>query len=89
MKLEKFIKWIQFNLLNYPDISFKTVKMFVDKFEQCLSDRERIRWKTQIQIIREFSLIQITLDTFVKDTITENLINELGIIKKDDDNDIE
>ena len=83
MKLEKFIKWIQFNLLNYPDISFKTVKMFTDKFEKCLSNKERIRWKTQIQIIREFSLIQISLDTFVKQTITENLENELNNIQKD------
>ena len=82
MKLEKFIKWIQFNLLNYPDISFKTVKMFMDKFEKCLSNRERIRWQTQIQIIREFSLIQITLDTFVKDTIAENLTNELNNLKE-------
>lgn len=82
MKLEKFIKWIHFNLLNYPDISFKTVKMFVDKFEQCLSEKERIRWKTDIQIIREFSLIQISLDTFVKDTIAENLLNELNNLKE-------
>ena len=88
MKIEKFLKWIQFHLLNYPDISFKTVKMFVDKFEQCLSERERIRWLTQIQIIREFSLIQISLDIFVKDTITENLINELNNLKKDDNKDV-
>jgi len=87
MKLEKFLKWIQFNLLNYPDISFKTVKMFMDKFEKCLSNKERIRWATQIQIIREFSLIQISLDTFVKNTITDNLINELNNIQKDDNND--
>ena len=89
MKLEKFIKWIQFNLLNYPDISFKTVKMFMDKFEICLSNKERIRWSTQIQIIREFSLIQISLDTFVKNTITENLMNELNNIQKDDSNEME
>jgi len=83
MKLEKFLKWIQFNLLNYPDVSFKTVKMYMDKFENCLSNKERIRWKTQIQIIREFSLIQISLDSFVLENKVENLTNELEKIKND------
>jgi len=83
MKIEKFLKWVQFNLLNYPDISFKTVKMFMDKFEQCLSEKEKIRCKTMVQIIREFSLIQISIDTFIKNSITENLENELNNLKSE------
>ena len=87
MKLEKFFKWIQFNLLNYPDISFKTVKMFIDKFYDCLSKKEKERWKLQYQIISEFSLKHISLDTVVQNAIAENLNNKLDKIQKNDNND--
>jgi len=83
MKIEKFLTWIQFKLLNYPDISFKTVKMFIDKFYACLSKREKERWQLQYQIISEFSLKQVSLDTFVQEVIAENLSNELDKIKDD------
>ena len=83
MKLEKFFKWIQFNLVNYPDISFKTVKMFIDKFYDCLSKKEKERWKLQYQIISEFSLKQISLDSFVSKDKIIKLDNELNNLKKD------
>ena len=84
MKIEKFLTWIQFKLLNYPDISFKTAKMFIDKFYTCLSKREKERWILQYQIISEISLKQISLDTFVQEVIAESLSNELDKIQKDD-----
>ena len=84
MKIEKFLKWIQFNLFNYPDISFKTVKIFIDKFYDCLSKKEKERWKLQYQIISEISLKQISLNTFIQEVIAENLSNELNKIQKDD-----
>jgi len=66
VKIERFLNWIQDNLLNYPDIDFKTVKMFVQKFNECLSIKERERWSLSIQLINEFSSKQISLDESIK-----------------------
>lgn len=83
MKIEKFLNWIQDKLLNYPDISFFTVKMFIDRFFRCLSKREQERYSLQIQMIREYTLKQISIDSFVKDIVIENLIDDLNNIKKE------
>lgn len=87
MKIERFLKWIQDKLLNYPDISINTVKMFVDKFYSCLSENERERKsiKLIIQIITELTLKQITIDSFVKEIVIENLTEQLNNIKDDND----
>lgn len=86
MKIEKFLKWIQEKLLNYPDIDFKTVKMFVDKFYSCLSQKERERKNITllVQIITNLTLKQITIDSFVREIVIENLDNQLNDMKKDD-----
>lgn len=89
MKIQKFFSWITENLLNYPDISVNTVKMFVDKFYQCLSNKERMRWKLEYQIISEFSLKQISLDNFIHETITDDLINQLDKIKESESNEMD
>jgi hypothetical protein len=83
MKIERFLKWIQDKLLNYPDISFITAKIFIDKFYDCLSDKEKVRYKLQLQTIKEFSLKQISIDSFVKEIVIENLTDELNNIKDD------
>ena len=85
MKIEKFFKWIQNKLLNYPDISISTVKMFVDKFYHYLSKKEREKWKLQYQIVSEFTLKQISLDNFIKETITHDLIEQLNKLKNNDE----
>ena len=84
MKIEKFLTWIQEKLLNYPDIDFKTVKMFMDKFECLLSTKEQERWNITLQMIKEFSLKQISLDSIVYDIKVEHLSNALDKLKKDD-----
>lgn len=84
MRIERFLNWIQNRLLNYPDISFTTVKMFIDKFFDCLSEKEKERWKIHIQMIKEFTSKQITLDTIVLDNKINNLNNELDLLKQDD-----
>jgi len=84
MKFEKFLNWIQDKLLNYPDISLPTVKLFIQEFFNCLSDKEKERCTLQISIINEFTLKQITIDSFVKDVIIDNLDDLLNEIKKDD-----
>lgn len=82
MKIEKFLNWILDKMLNYPDISFCTVKIFIDKFNSCLSKRERERWILPIQMIKEFTSKQITIDSFVQDIKIENLSNELNNLKE-------
>ena len=83
MKIEKFLKWIQFTLMNYPDISFNTVKMFIDKFYKCLSEKEQIRWKLQCEIISELTLKQISVDSFIHNSKIDKLQNKLIEVKKD------
>lgn len=87
MKIEKFLNWIQDNLLNYPDISFFTVKMFIDKFYDCLSVKEKKRNILHLQMIKEYTLKQISIDSFVKDIVVENLTDQLNNIKENDDTD--
>lgn len=86
MKTEKFLNWILDKLLNYPDVSISTVRMFIDKFNICLSKREKERFSLKIQLIQEFTLQQISLDSFVKDSKIEILESELTKIKGVDDN---
>lgn len=83
MKIERFLNWILEKLVNYPDIDFKTVKMFVDKFECYLSKTEKARYRITLQLIREFTSKQISLDSFVSQQITENLETQLNNIKNE------
>ena len=86
MKIEKFLNWILNKMLNYPDINFCTVKIFIDKFNTCLSKRERERWCLSIQMIKEFTSKQITIDTFVNNAKVKILSKELEKIKEVDNN---
>ena len=84
MKIKRFLIWIQEQLLNYPDISIKTVKMFLDGFYGCLSMREIERNRNNLHIISELTLKQISLDTVVNNVKYENLENQLNNLKKND-----
>ena len=86
MKIERFLKWIQEQMLNYPDISFTTVKMFIDKFNSCLSNNERKRWGTEILLIKEFTLKQLSIDETVHLVKTKNLEHQLTKIKQNEVN---
>ena len=83
MKIEKFLKWVQSTLMNYPDISFKTVKIFIDKFYKCLSEVEQIRCILQYKIISELSLKQISIDSFTHNLKVDKLENKLNNLKKE------
>jgi hypothetical protein len=56
--------------------------MFIQEFSNCLSDKERNRVSIQLQTISQLSLRQITIDTFVDNTKTDNLENDLKKLKK-------
>lgn len=84
MKIERFLKWIQDQMLNYPDISFKTLKMFMDKFYDCLSTKEKTRWSVEIDMIREFTLKQLTINETVHRIKTKNLEYQLTNIKNNE-----
>ena len=83
MKIEKFLKYIQNKLLNYPDISFITIKLFIQEFYECLSNKEQIRYMTDCQLISEFSLKQISIDTIVNQSKVENFEITLNNLKND------
>jgi len=82
MKIQKFLDCVQEKIMYYPDINIKTVKMFMDKFEKYLSKREKERFTLQIQMIREFTSKQITIDSFVLKEKTNQLENKLNELKK-------
>ena len=82
MKIQRFLEWIQDQMLTYPDIDFKTVKMFIDKFYNCLSNIEKKRWNISIQMIREFSLKQLSINETVNKIKTKNLEHQLNNIKE-------
>lgn len=84
MKIERFLKLFQEKILNYPDISFQTAKIFFDKFVSCLSDKEKERFIITISMISEFSLKQISIDSFIENAKILQLECELTELKKDD-----
>ena len=86
MKIEKFLNWIMDKMLNYPDVSITTVKMFIDKFHFYLSKKQKEQFSLKIQLIKEFTCKQISLDTFVHNSKIEILESELTKIKEVDDN---
>lgn len=83
MKLEKFLIWIQDKLLNYPDISITTVQFFINKFYECLSNKERERYKLQVQIIKDITLKQISIDSLLSNHVIDKLDIELNELKND------
>ena len=83
MKIEKFLKWINDKLLNYPDINFPTIKMVIDKFYCCLSTKEQERFNITIQMIKEFCLKQISIDSIVHNIKVDNLENKLNKTSKE------
>lgn len=84
MKIDRFLNWIQDQMLNYPDICFKTLKMFMDKFYACLSTKQQKRWSIEIEMIREFTSKQLTIDETVLIIKTKNLEKELNNIKNNE-----
>lgn len=83
MKIEKFLECVQTKMLNYPDVHFRTLKLFFDNFVKCLSKRERERWMISLQMITEFSSKQISLTEFVNQEITNDLVSEITKLKKE------
>lgn len=86
MKIEKYLNWIEQKLLNYPDIHLITLKMLIDGFKQHLSKKELQKFSLHIDIIREITSKQISLDSFVNQEKTKLLEQELnnhkGVHKK-------
>jgi len=84
VKFQKFINWIKFQLLNDPDVDFKTVKKFVDKFIESLSDIEYEKYKTDIRMIESITSKQITIDSFVKNITINKLEEEFEVLNGKD-----
>lgn len=84
MKIEKFLNWIQNQLLYYPEINVSTVKRFVDKLSNCLSEKELERNSLQINMIREITLKQISIDSYVFNEKIKLLDNQLNNLKESD-----
>ena len=59
MKIEKFLYWIQSKMINYSDISIETLKVFIDKFYEYLSEKEKKKYGISIQIINHFIELKI------------------------------
>jgi len=57
--------------------------MFIDKFYCCLSKKEAERYYITIQMIKEFTLKQISIDTIVQDIKVDSLELELNKLKND------
>jgi len=55
--------------------------MFIQEFSNCLSDIERNRVQTQLEIINQFSLKQMTINGFIDNNKIEILENNLKELK--------
>jgi len=86
LKIGKFLDLIQTVLLVNNDTDIKTVKMFIQIFNQCITMKERDRYWIAIQMISEFSLKQISLDNFVNKEKLKILENNLEQIKNGNKN---
>jgi len=91
MKIQRFLIFVQDTLLSTPDISIKTMRLIIDKFESCLSERERENEITMLilRVIKEVSLKQISLKEMNHRLITDNLETELNNLKEIEKNEKE
>lgn len=55
--------------------------MFIQEFSNCLSDVERNRVQTQLEMISQFSLKQITINGFIDNSKVESFDAELNELK--------
>lgn len=83
MKIERFLTWIQEKMLNYPNIDFTTIKMFINEFNKCLSKNERERWSLTIQMINELTSKQLTINEIIYREKTKQLDNQLIELKNE------
>jgi len=83
MKIERFLVKIQKELLRKPDIDLKTLKLFTQIFGKCLSNKEYERHWISLNIIEEFTLKQISLDTCVHNAKVEVLEKNLQKVKSE------
>lgn len=87
MKIQTFLIWIQDTLFNRPDISIKTIRLFVDSFERHLSNTEQDNIQIQLlfRVIREIGLKQLSIKAMNNRMINEQLENELNNLKGKND----
>lgn len=69
-------------MLNTPDIDLRTIKLFIQEFSNCLTVPEREKHSILIEMINEFTLIQMTVKNCVNQIKTDNLVEELEKLKK-------
>ena len=81
IKFEKFFNFIKYQLINYPNIHFKTVRLFIDNLIKNLSELEKERYSLHIQTIKSFTDKQITIDNFLLKNNINEMEKELEVIK--------
>ena len=77
MKLQRFLDCVQTELLNRPEVHIPTLKLFISKFNKCLSKNERERNELQIQMIMEFTKRQTTIDELTQQITLDELQAQL------------
>lgn len=83
MKIGKFLDLVQSVLLVSDDVDIKTVKRFIQLFNQCITMKEKDRYWIAIQMISEFSLKQISIDQFIASNKIKKLETKLNKIKSE------
>jgi len=83
MKIQKFLECVEKKLLNYPNIDFPTLKLFIDKFVKCMSKIEFERNSLLIAMINNATTSQITIEEFERRENNKKLNAELIKMKKE------
>lgn len=61
MKFGKFLNKVQKILQNEVEIDLRTVKLIIIVFEECLSEKRKERWSTELEMIKSYKSIQTKL----------------------------
>lgn len=81
MKIERFLKWIEYQVVNRAELDFPTVKLFIREFYSCLSPKEQDRHILTYQSIMSLTKNQITIKDFTERLTNKELDNELKELK--------
>lgn len=82
MKFKRFIKMINEIISFHSNVDLKTLKIVVEKFYNCLSDKEREKYAMDYHLIMNNHSFQKTLMQTMKDNKIKQCENELNLLKK-------
>lgn len=81
MKFKRMFEKINILIVNKPNMNLKTLLLLLKIIEDCLSNKEFVKYRKAISELNELKNIQLTIDKTMSNVDIFNLENELELLK--------